>query len=160
MEQTQLDTLHDTLLEDQEALSALFEAPLRRAARRAVRVWFNRDRLDKVLSETDPVALRYDLIYAFDTDGRQVSSNVHRGSIDRRAYGQDLSRRPYSITISVLSNTAFQRTFLCDVYISQVTQRPCVTVMRGVTWGTSTLGFIAADLDLRQLPPLYSQEIP
>jgi hypothetical protein len=60
----------------------------------------------------------------------------------------------------VLSNAAFQRTFLCDVYISQVTQRPCVTVMRGVTWGTSTLGFIAADLDLRQLPPLYSQEIP
>lgn len=147
-----VNTLHESLLEDQTALCALFDAPLRRIARRAVRVWFNRDRLDQVLSQTGSEPLQYDLIYAIDTDGRQVSSNIYRDSIDRSAYGQDLSRRPYSVTTSVLNNAAFKGAFLCDVYISQVTQRSCVTVMRGVTWGTSTLGFIAADLDVQQLP--------
>ena len=149
-----LNTLRDTLLEDHTALCALFDAPLRRIARRVVRVWFNRDRLDEVLSQTGVESLPYDLIYAIDTDGRQISSNIHRDSIDRSAYGQDLSRRPYSVTSTVLNNAAFQGAFLCDVYISQVTRRPCVTIMRGVTWGTSTLGFIAADLDLEQLPTL------
>lgn len=147
-----VNTLRKSLLEDQSALCALFDAPLRKIARRAVRVWFNRDRLDNVLAQSSDKSLPYDLIYAIGTDGRQVSSNVYTDRIDRSTYGQDLSRRPYSVTTSVLNNAAFQGAFLCDLYISQVTQRPCVTVMRGVTWGTSTLGFIAADIDLQHLP--------
>ena len=148
-----MDTaLRDTILDEHAALCAAFDAPLRRIARRAVRVWFNRERLDQVLLESAGESLQYDLIYAIDTDGRQVSSNVYPDGIDVSAYGQNLSRRPYSVTASVLNNAAFQGTFLCDVYISQVTRRPCVTVMRGVTWGASTLGFVAADFDLQQLP--------
>lgn len=148
------NTLRDTVLEEQAALCAAFDGPLRRIARRAVRVWFNRERLDQVLLESAGESLQYDLIYAIDTGGRQISSNIHADSIDCSAYGQDLSRRPYSVTASVLNNAAFQGTFLCDVYISQVTRRPCVTVMRGVTWGAGILGFIAADFDLQQLPEL------
>jgi hypothetical protein len=97
-----------------------------------------------------------DLLYAIDTDGRQVSSNIYERSIDRGTYGQDLSFRPYLVTMPLLSNAAFQGAFLCDVYTSQVTQRPCVTVMCGVTSGPTTLGYIAADLDPHHLLPLQT----
>jgi hypothetical protein len=139
---------------DHQALRASFELPLRMMARRAVRVWFNHDRLDQVLSECLAQCPQCELIYAIDIGGRQVSSNIAPDSIDRSAYGQDLSRRPYSVSVSVLNNAAFGGAFLCDAYISQVTKSLCVTVMYGVTMGQTTLGFVAADLDPRNLPRL------
>jgi hypothetical protein len=88
-----------------------------------------------------------ELMYAIDAEGRQVSSNIHADSIDHSAYGQDLSRRPYAVSLSVLNNAAFGGAFLCDAYVSSVTRRPCVTVMYGVTAGPSLLGFIAVDFN-------------
>jgi hypothetical protein len=146
--------LPDPVRQDNDALCALFEAPLRTLARRAVRVWFNRERLDQVLSEALDDYLQCDLIYAIDSQGRQVSSNVSQDTTDRSAYGQDLSQRPYAVTTSVLNNAAFQGVFLCDAYISQANSRPCITVMYGITSGPTTLGFLAADLDLQTLPAL------
>ena len=145
-------TSQTTLRDDHEALCARLDAPLRAIAKRALRVWFNRDRLDQILAEHIGQCPHCELIYAIDPDGRQVSSNVYVDNIDQSAYGQDLSRRPYSVTLSVLNNAAYQGAFLCDAYISQVTRRPCITVMYAVTSGPTVLGFIAADLDLQQLP--------
>jgi hypothetical protein len=130
-----------------DELGRACDAPLRRIARRSVRVWFNRERLDRVLSDSAGSCPHCDLLYAIDTDGRQVSSNIRGAHIDPAAYGQDLSRRPYAVSLAVLNNAAFLGAFLCDTYLSQVTQRPCVTVMYGVTSGQSVLGFIAADFD-------------
>lgn len=149
-----IETLREIVHRQREALQVLFDAPLRALSRRAMRVWFNQQRLDLVMSEGIGELPHCDLIYAIDMSGVQVSSNIHRHSTGTCAYGQDLSRRPYLITMPLLTNTAFQGTFLCDVYISQVTRRPCLTVMCGVTSGTNTLGFIAADFDLRDLPSL------
>lgn len=146
------NSLSNTVQQDKEAPCALFEEPLRVMSRRAVKVWFNHQRLDRILSEAIVKVPYCDLIYAIDTNGRQVSSNIYRDSIDRSTYGQDLSRRPYSVPTSVLNNAAFQGAFLCDAYMSQVTQRACLTVMYGVTSGPTTLGFIAADIDPQNLP--------
>ena len=110
--------------------------------------------LDQVLSEHIYLCSYYDLIYAIDIDGRQISSNIYADSLDRSAYGQDLSRRPYSVSLAVLNNPAFAGAFLCDTYLSQVNQRPCVTLMYGVTSGPTALGFVAADLDPANLPPI------
>lgn len=142
------NTLRESVQQDNEALCVQFEAPMRALAKRAVRVWFNRRRLDRVLGEAGDMRQVSDLLYAIDTNGRQLSSNVLKDRIDFSAYGQDLSQRPYSVTTTVLNNAAFQGAFLCDAYISQITQRPCITLMCGVTSGPTTLGFIAADLDL------------
>jgi len=146
--------LRKTVLHDYPELCDALDEPLRRIARRSVRVWFNHDRLDQVLAETTSENLQYDLIYAIDTEGRQVSSNIYANSIDRSAYGQDLSQRPYSVITSVLSNAAYRGVFLCDIYISQLTRRPCATFMYGVNSGKATLGFIAVDFDLEYLPEL------
>jgi len=149
-----ISSLRDTAKQDHETLCAFFDTPLRVIARRAVRVWFNRERLDRVLAGEIAVCPCVDLLYAIDVDGRQVSSNIYTESIDDHAYGQNLSRRPYSISLSVLNNAAFAGAFLSDVYVSQVTGRPCVTVMYGVTCGPTALGFLAADLDPDSLPAL------
>ena len=145
------ESIRETVHKQHNALRELFHAPLRSIARRAVRVWFNRERLDGVLSEVIRECFQCDLLYAIDTDGRQVSSNIHEDSIDPGSYGQDLSLRPYLVTMPSLSNAAFQGAFLCDLYTSQLTRRPCLTVMCGVTSGPTTLGFIAADLDPHRL---------
>lgn len=152
------ESLRKTVHEQHDALRALFHAPLRLIARHAVRVWFNRMRLDDVLSEAIGDCFQCDLLYAIDTGGRQVSSNVYERSIDADTYGQDLSLRPYLVTMPLLSEAAFQGAFLCDVYTSQVTRRPCVTVMCGVTSGPTTLGFIAADLGIHHLLPLQTAQ--
>lgn len=141
-------------------LGQRYDAPLRLIARRSIRVWFNRERLDRVLLENAGICPHCELLYAIDGDGRQVSSNVRTGTIDPDAYGQDLSRRPYAVSLAVLNNAAFQGAFVCDTYLSQVTRRPCVTVMYGVTSGPSVLGFIAADFDPTSLGlPLPQQPL-
>lgn len=141
-----------------EDLRAQFHAPLRSIARRAVRVWFNRERLDAVLSAAIGECFQCDLLYAIDTGGRQVSSNVYERTIDADSYGQDLSLRPYLVAMPQMNQAAFQGAFLCDVYTSQVTRRLCVTVLCGVTSGPATLGFIAADLDIHHLPPFQKAQ--
>lgn len=136
---------------DPEALCTRFEARLRAINKRIVRVWFYRERLDEVLAEIFHPELPCDLVYAIGQGGRQVSSNVYPFTIDISSYGQDLSARPYSITASVLHNAAFQGVFSCGCYTSQITGQPCITLMKGVTAGVTTLGFVAADFDLEQL---------
>ena len=150
------ESLREAVNKQHNALRALLHAPLRSIASHAVRVWFNRERLDVVLSEAMGECFQCDLLYAIDTDGRQVSSNIHERSIDPGSYGQDLSLRPYLVTMPLSGNVAFQGAFLCEVYTSQVSRCPCVTVMCGVTSGPTTLGFIAADLNPHQLPPLQT----
>lgn len=152
-------SLRETVHKQQDALRTLYHAPLRAIARRAVRVWFNRERLDRVLLEAMGDVLQCDLLYAIDTTGQQVSSNVYEHCVDVTAYQQDLSVRPYVVTLPQLHHAAFQGAFLCDVYTSRVTRRPCVTLMCGVTSGPSTLGFIAGDLDPRHLLAPQTQRI-
>jgi hypothetical protein len=150
-----IESLRKTVYQNHVALVTLYHAPMRALASRAVRVWFNRGRLDQLFCEDIKDFPECDMLYAIDANGIQVSSNICEASIDRGAYGQDLSHRPYHVTIPNLNDAAFQEAFLCEVYISRLTQRPCVTVLRGVTVGPVTLGFIAADLNVSALPSLH-----
>lgn len=140
-----LQSVRESYAQDGMRLSKRFDSQLRVLAKQSVTVWFNRDRLDRLLAGYVGVLEGCQLIYAIDVSGRQVSSNIHTNSIDVSAYGQDLSRRPYAVSLSVLNNAAFHGAFACNTYTSQVTMDSCVTVMYGVTSGTSLLGFIAAD---------------
>ncbi|MBT8102491.1 MAG: hypothetical protein KJO95_05940 [Gammaproteobacteria bacterium] len=128
-----------------EVLSQRFNDRLRVIAKQSVTYWFSQDKLDKLLAQYISSLEGCELLYAIDQTGRQVSSNIHSASVDSSAYGQDLSDRPYTISLSVLRNVAFHGAFACDAYVSKATQRPCVTVMYGVTSGMSLMGFIAAD---------------
>ena len=131
--------------QNHEALSRNFDGRLRVIAKLSVTYWFNQDRLDKLLGQYVGSLEGCELIYAIDEGGRQISSNISSTSTDSSAYGQDLSQRPYAVSLSVLGNVARHGAFACDTYVSHTTQRPCVTVMHVVTSGSSLMGFIAAD---------------
>lgn len=130
---------------DPASVSERFDRPLRPIVDKAVRCWFNRDRLDDVLADVLRAFPDCELVYAIDIGGRQMSSNLHPDHIDRDAYWQDLSGRPIAVPLGALSDHNFRGAFLCDTYISKVTHRSCVTVMTGVRSGTTLLGFIALD---------------
>lgn len=131
---------------DHEAIGRYYDGQLRVIARQSVTVWFIRERLDRLLASYVNALEHCELLYAIDTDGRQVSSNVGPDGLDPDAYGQDLSSRPYSVNLRVLKNPLEHGAFACHRYISLTSQQPCVTVMYGVSRGSSLLGYIAADI--------------
>ena len=147
VEKVMLTTLSTTFDQESDALATPFDRPLRDIARKSVKVWFNRGRLDRLLTEIITAFPDCELVYALDESGRQISSNINNADVDVSAYGQDLSRRPIAVPLSALNSVELRRAYLCDAYISQVTQRPCVTVMYTVSSGSSVLGYIAADFD-------------
>lgn len=132
--------------EHHEVIGREFERRLRVIARKSVAIWFNRDRLDSLLASYVGVLEDCELLYAIDAGGRQVSSNIHTDSIDVSAHGQDLSARPYSVSLRVLQDPLKHGAFACRHYTSQISMRPCVTVMYGVSASPSLLGYIAADI--------------
>lgn len=145
MQQLQVGTFE----EDHEAIGREFEHRLRVVARQSVTVWFNRDRLDSLLTSCIGVLDGCELLYAIDVGGRQVSSNIKADAIDVAAYGQDLSGRPYAVSLRVLQDPVNHGAFACRRYTSQITFQPCVTVMYAVSAGSTLLGYIAADVRVR-----------
>ena len=145
MEVSMLNSAHRSIEYGDEELSQRFGGRLRVVSKQAVTVWFNQDRIDRLLASYIGTLEGCELIYAIDTSGRQVSSNIHPNAIDGSAYGQDLSQRPYSLSLSVLNNVASHGAFACDAYVSNATQSPCITLMHGATSGSSLLGFVAVD---------------
>ncbi|MGB5324576.1 MAG: hypothetical protein WBN40_04015 [Pseudomonadales bacterium] len=127
-------------------LSRQFESRLRVIARQATTVWFNCDRLDRLLAQYVGILENCELIYAIGADGKQLSSNISIHSIDVSAYGQNLSNRPYTVSLSVLNNPAEQGAFACRIYTSQVSLHPCATILYAVTSGSTLLGYIATDI--------------
>lgn len=140
-----LETPWEPMGQSHDSLSQRFGTRLRVIAKQSVAVWFAQSRLDKLLAEYIGALEGCRLLYAIDATGKQMSSNVHQESIDARAYGQDLSGRPYVVSLSVFNDSSFDRAFACGAYVSQGSHRSCVTLMYGVTAGQSLMGFIAAD---------------
>jgi hypothetical protein len=128
-----------------QTLSERFSGRLRVIAKLSVTYWFNREKLDKLLAQYIGSLEGCELIYAVDQGGHQVSSNISPTKIENSGYGQDLSQRPYVVSLSVLSGLTRDEAFVCNEYVSKVTGEPCFTVMYGVSTESSLLGFIAAD---------------
>jgi hypothetical protein len=147
--------LTETIKAQRAVLASRLEAPMSGLAEQCARLWRDRDRLDEVLRLVLADMPVCQLIYAIDTNGRQVSSNVGRDAVDRGKYGQNLAHRPY------LSNAIPYKGFmLSDVYLSPPDRRSCITAVQAVADGSNMLGFVAADFSLRDLPQLERRATP
>lgn len=145
-----LDTImwiKPTITEQRKALVSLFEPVVLNIAKRSCSVWANTDQLNRVLSEEFASIPHCHLLYAIDKLGKQVSANIASNSTDMSYYGQDLSRRPYSV--SLYPKRHFM---LSSVYISQTTGYPCISAVQPVIDEQQFYGFIVADFDIRSLP--------
>jgi len=136
-----------TFSEKRKTLSALLEPPLRMLAELCAEQWHSVDKLDTLLQSRFTTVPYSHLLYTMDKLAKQISSNVTAKYIDASYRGQDLSRRPFSV--SLFPKRHFM---LSSVYISNTTGCPCLSAVQPVVRGQQFLGFVVADFDLNRLP--------
>jgi hypothetical protein len=139
--------LQEAIEQQRAGLSARLALPLARVAQACAPVWDKPGALDRTLAEALSTVSPCNLLYAVDTDGRQLSANVSPERVDTSVRGQDLAGRPY--LVSAVPCSGF---LLSEVYVSHVTAHPCLTAVQTVTRMGQVVGFIAADFALRDLP--------
>lgn len=147
--------IKQTIGEQRKVLTALFEPTMANLAKQCTQVWPQVEGLDKLLSEQFGSIPHSHLVYAIDKFGKQVSANVTRQGIDSSFRGQDLSRRPYSV--SLYPKRHFM---LSSVYISNNTGNPCISAVQPIIDEQHQfLGFLVADFDIRDLPLSIEQNV-
>lgn len=141
--------LREAIDRQRAGLFARLGRPLARIAEQCADRWDDAAALSRVLAENLEAISPCNLLYAVDPGGVQVSANVGPGQLDLSVRGQNLSDRPY--LVGAVPDAGFR---LSEVYVSRVTARPCVTAVQAVTLLGRTVGYIAADFSLRDLPLL------
>lgn len=140
-------SLQESIKRQRESLAAMLRDPLANIARRCAGVWNQREKLDEVMEELFGTVPYCTFLYAVDTDGVQVSDNVSSTGLLPEHYGRDRSHRPYMKEASPAHEF-----LLSDAYISLRSKRPSVTALQRVDGNGGVLGYIGADIDLRDLP--------
>ncbi len=144
-----------TLGEQRKLLTGIIEPSLVSIAHQCAVVWDDVDQIDAILKAQFSNTPYLQLLYIIDKEGKQVSSNVSPCGIDVSYRGQDLSRRPYAVSL------APKRCFsLSSVYISQTTGRPSISAVQPVMNESKFLGFLIGDFDIRHLPLNIPQPRP
>lgn len=130
------------------ALAERLERPMSELAGHCALVWNEPERLDRLLADTLPLVPDCRMLYALNNAGVQVSANISPEGADSSRRGQDLSARPY------LAGALPYRGFgLSRPYSSRNGISPCVTALQAIHSPTGPLGFVAADFDVKDLPP-------
>lgn len=137
----------ETIYRQREELARLLHQPLARLARQCVDAWGDRDKLNAVLREGFADIPHCTYLYVLDTKGVQICDNVCADGILPGHYGRDRSQRPYMR--EVVPTWGF---LLSDAYISLLAHRPSLTALHVVRTDDTTLGYLGADFDLRNLP--------
>lgn len=124
-------------------------------ARRCRHVWNDVAGLNAVLGVWLDRIPFSGLLYATDREGIQISGNVYRDGQSNAFLGQDLSKRPYFTGQDCAISFS-----LSEVYISAVTQRPCITAVQAVYEGERIMGYLAADFSLKDISLLNTTVTP
>jgi hypothetical protein len=142
-----IEALKDAIHRQRVTLAEMLSEPLARLAGKCAAAWGEREALDIVLSDgflEVPYCL---FLYVVDTNGIQISDNVSLGGLLPDHYGRDRSQRPY--LREAVPSWGF---LLSDAYLSRRANRPSLTALQVIQRDGETLGFLAADFDLRDLP--------
>ncbi len=143
------------IAEKKLALEKMAARPLLRLADACAPIWNDADQLDRILQEGIHELWLCSLIYAVDTGGILISSNVESNQLDAQWRGTVLTERPYFQT-----NLPYQGLTISSVYTSRHTLQPTLTVMQAVRHEQSILGFIAADFNVDTLPATTLASMP
>ncbi len=138
----------EAIVQQREALRVVLRGPLQKAAELCSYAWHDRAALDAALSEAFRIIPSCRYLYALNTDGVQISSNIARDGRHPDDCGRDRSQRPY-----MREKVPADGFVLSQAYISLRAKRPSLTaiqLVRGTDW--RVLGFVGADFDMRDLP--------
>ena len=137
----------DCVYSKRTELAKLLHHPLALVASQCVSCWHSRDALNRLLATHLNDIPHCTALYCLDSNGLQISDNVTPDGIDPGNFGRDRSQRPYMQ--EEMPSWGF---LLSDAYISLKGHRPSLTALQLVMDDRSTLGYLGADFDLRDLP--------
>jgi hypothetical protein len=137
--------MQPAIRERRAMLTARLSSHLARIAQSLEKHIDDPDRLDAILLKALPSLAPASLVYVIDREGWQRSSNISPAGRDISKRWQNLSGRPYLIAASAA------RMLLSPVYISRVSEQPCITAIHCIQHGPHTLAYLAADFVLGDL---------
>ncbi len=142
------ETLQESVAHQRKELLEILQTPLQQLAERCAPAWTDRARLDQLLLEGLKTLTYGKKLYALNTDGIQISSNISEEGLDDTSFGRDRSQRPYMSEVLPINGAC-----LSEAYISLLGRRPSLTAMQIVRDPAGkVLGFIGTDFGLRSLP--------
>jgi hypothetical protein len=146
---TTLDpTWQDSIFRQREQLARMLREPLTLLAKQCIPVWCARDDLNALLLQGFPGIPYCSYLYVVDSNGIQLSDNIHPGGIMPGYFQRNRAERPYMK--EAMPAWGF---LLSDAYISLAAQRPSLTALQIIASDAGTrLGYLGADFDLRMLP--------
>ena len=142
-----MTTLRQSIERQRDSLSNMLVDPMRRIAGDAARVWTDRHQLGLTLMAGLATLPYVKYLYAMTPDGRQISDNASRDGLMPEDFGRDRSARPYMRHIN-----PDREMNLSEAYISMRANRPSLTAVQQVLHDGSLIGYLGADVDLRDLP--------
>jgi hypothetical protein len=137
----------DSIYLQREALARILREPMEQVAERCAPAWGNCEALDAILAENFSGIPRCSFLYCVGTDGIQICNSVGPDGIVPGQIGCDRGQRPYMK--EPVPPWGF---LLSDAYIGQNGHRPSLTALQVVRRNDETLGYFAANFDLRNLP--------
>jgi hypothetical protein len=141
-----MSAMQKIILEKKAALAESVGIPLSALAALCAEVWPDADAIDTTLQRHLKDLTHCETLYAWDLDGREISSLIRDGVADPAWRGRDLSHRPY-----LKNNLPFKGIMLSSVYQSAYSGKECVTALQAVRREDQLMGFIAADFSLNKL---------
>lgn len=153
-----MDRLAKSIDRQRDYIEYILLDPLSLIADICAQHWDDRNKLDDELKKylDNNTGHRCRMLYAIDNQGLQHSRNVSDGDFDDSRVGQDLSNRPY---LHLIEKSEQKHFVLSDVYVDKQTRKPCITALHSIKANKVTLGYIAADFDLKDLPLRNVDEI-
>jgi len=146
-----LTSWKDSIREQRASLLDVLAAPLCELAANCERAMPDRERLSRVLLQGFDDVPNCTYLYVTDIGGIQLSDNISRRGRLPEHFGRDRAPRPY------MKEARPDRDFiLSDAYISLSAHRPSITALRTLYRDGEPVGYLGADLDLRDLPTTAS----
>lgn len=153
-----LSSWKDSIRQQRAALFQILEGPMQALAQACEPEYPHRDRLTGLLLDQFDSIPFCTYLYVLDRAGAQLSDNASRQGGLAEHFGRDRSARPYMRDMqNALPDAAF---ILSDAYISLIAHRPSLTALHTLHKDGAVVGFVGADIDLRDLPmtgKLYSE---
>ena len=130
-----------------EELARKLAEPMANLATQCIAAWGNREQLNAILASGLADIPYASNLYCLDVEGIQLCDNVSQTGLATDHFGRNRSQRPYMK--EAVPAWGF---LLSDAYISLQGGRPSLTALQAVRDGSTTLGYLGADFDLRNLP--------
>ncbi len=143
-----MQALKNSIEIQRASLSNMLVDPMRRISSEVARVWGDLEKMNMSLMMGLATLPYVKYLYAMDKEGVQVTHTATRQGLVDQDFQRDRSQRPY-----MQSKPGQRDMYLSGSYISLQSQRPSVTAVQPLySMENIHVGFIGADVDLRDLP--------